>query len=74
MHTISTNYDLKWQLDFAENYKFTADGVCVNTRRMKVVKRVVCGRSIGYCIKGKFYSLTALRKHLQKIGECKLPF
>ena len=28
------------------------------------------GGSIGYCIRGKFYSLTFLRKYLEKIPIC----
>ena len=74
MQTISVNYDLKWQLNFAEEYKFTKNGKCFNTKRNKQIKKVVNCRSIGYCIRGKFYTLTFLRNHIQLIPKSELPF
>ena len=74
MYTISTNYDLKWQLKIATHYQFTKDGKCVNTQRGKEVKRVLNGRSVGFCIQGKFYTLAFLRKQLELIPTYNLPF
>ena len=74
MNSISINYVLKYQLDFAENYKWTEKGMCFNSQTNREIKKVVCGRSIGYCIKGRFYALSTLRKHLVKIEKIRLPF
>lgn len=74
MITISSTYDLKWQLSFANEYKFSSCGKCFNTKRGKEIKRVLVGYSIGFCIKGKFYTLNKLRNNLEKIQENKCPF
>ena len=66
-YTISTTYVLKWELKNAPEYKFTKDGICINTKTGNIIKLVVNGRSKGYCIKGKFRSLNTLRKELIKI-------
>lgn len=67
MNTISITYTLVWQIKFAEYYKFTSCKKLVNCQTSKEIKKVMNGGSIGYCIKGKFYSLTYLRKHLEKM-------
>ena len=74
MHTISINYVLKYELDFASNYKWTSDGRCFNSKTNREIKNTMCGRSVGYCIQGKFYSLSTLRKHLVLIKNSKIPF
>ena len=66
-YTISITYVLKWELKIAPEYKFTKDGICVNTKTGNIIRLVVNGRSKGYCIKGKFRSLNTLRKELIKI-------
>ena len=60
MITISNTYNLKWVINFAPEYQFTECGKCINTKRGKEVKRVLIGYSVGYCIKGKFYTLSKL--------------
>jgi hypothetical protein len=72
--TVSTTYDVIWQLKDHTHYKFTKDGICINSKRNKIVKRVKNGGSIGYCISGKFYSLTSLRNELEKIVKIECPF
>jgi hypothetical protein len=72
--TVSTTYDVIWQLKDHTHYKFTKDGICINSKRNKIVKRVKNGGSIGYCISGKFYSLTSLRNELEKITNIECPF
>jgi len=74
MHTITNNYALKWQINFATHYKVTKCGKVINMQRCKILKRCVNGGQIGYWIAGKWYSLTNLRKHLVKIDRFKLPF
>ena len=74
MQNISINYVLKYELSFAPNYKWTEDGKCFNAKTNRQIRKVMCGRSIGYCIAGRFYSLNTLRKQLQKIKISDLPF
>lgn len=74
MPTISVTYTLKYEVDFANHYKFDDRKQCWNTRSGRQIKKVYCGGSLGYCINGKFHSLTYLRKHLVKIKHEQLPF
>lgn len=70
-----TKVDLKWRLDFANNYQFDSKGNCYNLKTMKQIKRTLIRYTEGYCIKGKFYSLTKLREHLEVIPKKEiLPF
>ena len=68
------NYNLKWQLKTAPNYQFTDNGICINTLRGKIVRKVVVSGTKGYCINGKFRSVLQLRKELIKIEKIILPF
>lgn len=67
MSNISINYATKYRLSFAYNYEWTEDGKCFNTKTGRIIKQVLNNRCIGYCIKGRFYSLTHLRTKLEKI-------
>lgn len=60
-------------IDFAPEYVFSGKR-CFNTKRGKEIKKVVHGYTIGYNIKGKFYSLGYLRDHLVKVEKIKTPF
>ena len=71
---ITVNYNLKWQLKSAPNYQFTDNGICINTHRGKIVRKVVVSGTKGYCINGKFRSVLQLRKELIKIETIILPF
>ncbi len=71
---ISNSYVLKYQLSFAPNYKWTKDGKCINTMTGREIRKVLCGRSIGYCIKGKFQSVNTLRSQLELIPKSDIPF
>ena len=74
MNTLSVTYAYNYQLDFAPEYKWTTCGLCVNTKTERVIKKVYNNRCLGYNIRGKFHSLTFLRKHLVKATEPKTPF
>lgn len=74
MNSISITYTLKFELDFAPEYKWSEDKKCFNEKTGRQIKQVYVGGSIGYCIRGKFYSLKFLRLHLKKIEKIKLPF
>jgi hypothetical protein len=72
--SISKSYVLKWQLSFAPQYKWSVCGRCFNCKTGREIKKTLCGRSIGYCIKGRFVSLNTLRKQLEKIPKEICPF
>ncbi len=75
MITISKTYILKYQVSFAKNYKVSECGKMFNEKRNKEIKKVLCGGSIGFCINGKFMSLTSLQNSLEFIPiENNLPF
>jgi hypothetical protein len=74
MRSISKNYTLKYELDFAPQYKWSECNKCFNTKTGREIKQTYSKGSIGYCIQGKFKSLKALRKNLVKIKDNKCPF
>jgi len=74
MHTFTVTYAIKYVIRFAPNYVFNQHKECYNLKTGRRIKKVVQGRSIGYNIKGKFHSLTSLRKHLIKPKEEECPF
>jgi len=75
MKTISISYGLLWQHSQHNNYQFTRCKKCFNTKTGKQMKMTKCGGSIGFCINGKFESLSKIREQLIKIPEQKIcPF
>lgn len=72
--TVSKNYILKWCLISAPHYNWTTCGKLINTQTGREIRKVICGRSIGYCINGKFKSLNTLRKSLELIPKELCPF
>ena len=74
MNTISITYTVQFEIDFARNYKFTKNKECFNAKTGRRIKQVYKNGSIGYNIKGKFYSLSRLRKHLVKPEKVDCPF
>lgn len=72
MHTFTVTYAIKYVIDFADYYAFNHHKELYNLQTGRRIKKVMQGRSIGYNIKGKFYSLTRLRKHLvkPKVEDC----
>ncbi len=72
--TITTTYNLIWQLNFDSNYALTKCGKMFNLKRNKEVKCVLNGSTAGYWINKKFYSLKNLRNNLQKIENNYCPF
>ena len=75
MNTISITYTLLFRLKFANNYQFTKCGKCFNTKTSRQIKQCYNSGSIGYNIKGRFYSLKYLRSQLEKIPkEYEYPF
>jgi len=74
MYTYSRNYILKYCIDFAPHYQFTNTKELINTKTGRKIRKVLCGRSVGYCINGNFKSLNTLRKHLVKVEAIDCPF
>lgn len=74
MRSISIRYATVWRLKFAKEYHWTKDGLCINTKRGTILKQVYKNRSIGYNIRGKFYSLSSLRSKLERIQPQECPF
>jgi hypothetical protein len=74
MITVSINYTCKYRLKFANNYAWTNCGKCVNLKTNRLIKQVYKSGSIGYVIKGKFYTLKKLRTQLEKIPKNESPF
>lgn len=72
---ITLTFSCKWQLDFDTDFVFLErHNFLVNRKTGKILKQVMKGGSIGYVIKGKFYSLTRLRQSLVKIEKQDCPF
>lgn len=72
---ISLQFTCKWQLDFDSDFVFVERfNFLVNRKTGKILKQITKGGSIGYVIKGKFYSLTSLRQSLVKIEKQDCPF
>lgn len=72
--TISVTYDVKWSVKDHSHYIVTPCGKVINERTGKILKRIMNGGSIGYCIESKFYTLKTLRTMLEKIENVSVPF
>lgn len=74
MHSFTVTYSIKYLVSFAPHYVFNQYKECHNLKTGRRIKKVRQGGSIGYNIKGKFYSLTKLRNYLAKPKEEICPF
>lgn len=74
MASISVTYSLVWKYLDDEKYQFTMEGKCVNVLRNKEVRRVLVGYTEGFCLNGKFKSLSQIRNKLVKIEKEYCPF
>jgi len=66
---ISRHIDLVWFIKEANNYRFTKDGRCFNLKSGREIKRTLVGYTEGFCLNGKFQSLSKIRKQLVKIED-----
>ena len=73
MITVSVNYIVVWEIPNTP-YKFTKDGICINSQRCKILKKVSKNGTIGYNFNSKFYPLKKVRLMLKKIEKTKTPF
>ena len=74
MNRVTAVYSYNYELDFAREYKWTTCKKCINSKTGKQIKKTVIGYTSGYYIKGKFYSIDKLRKHLVKPEKVSIPF
>ena len=74
MNRLTASYAYNWELDFAPEYKFTTCKKCINEKTERQIKKVYNSRCLGYNIRGRFYSLTFLRKHLVRPEKLQTPF
>lgn len=44
IYTLSNSYVLKWEYMDNPDYKFTKEGVCVNTKTGREIRKVLNGR------------------------------
>jgi len=71
---ISVNYIVVWEVENMTEYKFTKEGICINSQRCKILKKVSKNGTIGYNFRSKFYPLSKVRAIMQKIKINKTPF
>ena len=69
MKTISITYDLKWQHRTHNHYQWSKCGKLFNIKTNRQIKKVVNGRSVGYWIKGNFFTLNNLKDQLELIPK-----
>jgi hypothetical protein len=74
MNTFTVSYTYNHRLNFANNYVFSTCGKCMNLKSSRLIKKVYNSGCIGFNINGKFYSITRLRKYLEKVPEYNLDF
>ena len=74
MTTISINKTIKYELSCSPNYVWTDDNLCYNLKTGRQIRQTIVSGSIGYCINGKFKSLTSLRGMLRKPEKTTIPF
>jgi hypothetical protein len=73
MISVTTNYDCKWQVKGMTEYKF-AKKKLFNCQRGKEVKKVLNGYTVGYNLRGKFYSLSRIKEMIEPVEEIFCPF
>lgn len=73
MTTISVTYDCKYQVKGMPEYKF-AKKKLFNTQRGKEIKKVLNGYTIGYNLRGKFYSMQKIKAMIEPIEKNICPF
>ena len=73
MLTISKTYKPKWQIKGMPEYQF-ADKKLFNVQRGKEINKVLNGYTLGYNLRGKFYSLSAIKNMIERIEEIECPF
>ena len=74
MATVTATCAIKYELEFAPHYVWLSNDLCYNLKTGRFVRQVLVGGCIGYCIDGRFRSLTALRPRLVRPKRVECPF
>ena len=69
MLEFTTKHIAKYRLKHNNNYVFSTDNLCYNTKTNRIIKQILKGSTIGYVINGKFKSLDKLRNELELIPK-----
>ena len=69
MLEFTTKHIAKYRLKNANNYVFSTDKICYNTKTGRVIKQIMKGSTIGYIIDSKFKSLATLKVELELIPK-----
>jgi hypothetical protein len=64
--TISNTYSLVWVYKNDPKYQFTSDGICINVQSGRIIRKVIVGGSKGFCLNGKFISISKLKTEIIK--------
>ena len=70
---ISNTYEAKWMIGEMPEYQF-AKRKLFNVKRGKEVKKVLRGYSVGYNLRGKFYTLEKIKKMIKPVEKIECPF
>jgi hypothetical protein len=73
MICISETYEAKWMVGVMPEYQF-AKKKLFNVKRGKEVKKVLKGYSVGYNLRGKFYTLKQIQKMIKPVEKIECPF
>lgn len=72
--TITKVIELRWKIIGHDGYYFGLDKRLYNAKRGKEIKKTLNGRSIGYWIGRKFYSINKIKPLLARPDNFNLPF
>jgi|688.fasta_scaffold1851605_2 hypothetical protein len=73
MISITINYSEKWQIKGMSEYKF-AKKKLFNTKTGKEIKKCLKGYTIGYNLRGKFYSMSSIKLMVERVKKTDCPF
>jgi hypothetical protein len=74
MSIITLTFNITWLIEGYDDYVFIENKILVNQKRGTIIRQVINGGSIGYCLNGKFISLTKLKPLLKKPKKEQCPF
>lgn len=73
MISITNTYDCKYQIKGMPEYQF-AKKKLFNMQRGKEIKKVLNGYTVGYNLRGKFYSMQKIKTMIEPVEKFICPF
>ncbi len=73
MISITATYDCKYQIKGMPEYQF-AKKKLFNVQRGKEIKKVLNGYTVGYNLRGKFYSMQSIKTMIEPVEKFICPF